>query len=666
MIGSQRKAVRILITFAMLGVGATMTAAKQPAPRAVILKDLPNGLTCKHRSSVLPSVKNQLRISCEEPTSILSCDAPGFEPLDRTTGDVCRAGVLPMMRAVEVSIRSNTETNAEVEWLSMLGAQLVRVATRAVVLGGTTELPTSLAEDRILRILRNGAAPVSFPASRWRSADDYVLPDAVAGGELLMAIQQAPVKPIEFQLLPGNRVLRTSDSFLTTTGLLPGPYKVIPVFIGGVAGSPVELGIESTATTAVYVPAADVGAATITQVSDSCADGHTLRLAKVVRLNTVARRAVEFIPTLEQMSEDCSWTIGGLAPGSYRASSFFQGHQLDSQEFDVPTQQIAAVSLGQPKTSVSGRVTLNGEPAVGETIEFLEIPSGTRTSAVIDSAGQYRVFMRNHGDYMAAIQGWSQTRQLVVRGVETHFDWAINGGILTVVLNGATEATTVTIRQASPDYVTLRRLPASESRHTFVGIPLGTLSVVARNKSASSKTVTVALSANEPKQAVTLSLSSNAALLSVKGDNGAPISGLQFPGIELQPEQIMPGVYSLQGVSAGNVLRIKPVAPWAPVCILAPANDEDVVLQQGREATIELVGLERWETGRDFGSLSGLPGSECNVFLSDFSSADRSLSTGRIVLKVLNYHPGAQAYHLPSGKRLPLLESENGLVITKQ
>jgi len=105
---------------------------------------------------------------------------------------------------------------------------------------------------------------------------------------------------------------------------------------------------------------------------------------------------------------------------------------------------------------------------------------------------------------MISIRGWSQTAQFIAVEGGTQFDWAVEGGSLQVTLVGAREPTDVTIRRASPDFLAMRKIAATDSIYVFEAIPFGTFGIRAANRFGKSQVATVTFTATQALQHVRL------------------------------------------------------------------------------------------------------------------------------------------------------------------
>jgi hypothetical protein len=651
-------------------LASPLAAIQTASAQTLTLTQLPPHLECNDVGKTEHSAtETTLRLTCTDPGRNLSCDAPGFEPFDVLLSAVCSVGRLPLVVATRVQLGDADSVASSLEWSRFDPNQgLVPVALRPIN-STKTELLASLEATRIIRILRAGASPFSVTATQLRTGR-VDIPSPVYGGELLVGVQRAAVNPLELELRPSGRLLKPVDGFASIAGLLPGRYSVRPAYSAGLMGPEVSFEIQPGQTTAISIGPADLGGATITQATESCSAQTSLNLNRVESRAGVSKSGIELVPIIKKLSSpNCQWKIEGLRPGMYRAATFQSDQALDSADFEVTSQQFSAVSLEQPKVSVFGRVTLNGEPVQQRTLEFWDTVRMQASPIVTDDEGEYRIFLRHPGEYLVRARGWSQSRKVLVRSEETRFDWVVDGGVLTVNLSGVTEPTTIEIRRSAPDFLSTQRVPASTTRHVFEGIPFGVFSVLARNSRASSRSERVELTVNSPEQSISLQLLLNRAVIAVKGEDGSPAERVLFRRMEAQPQESRPGVYSLENVHPGTELRLKPALPWSPVCILAPSNsDREVILSTGMPVMVEISGFERWELGRDLGGISGLPSSDCRVSFTDFGVRHISAEPRRLVFELANYPTvGGAAYYYPaSGGQYLVAQVDKTISISKQ
>ena len=161
----------------------------------------------------------------------------------------------------------------------------------------------------------------------------------------------------------------------------------------------------------------------------------------------------------------------------------------------------------QSTVTLTGQVTLNGEPAQGRRIAFWTEQSLSEVTTLTDNDGRYRVVLPHTGEFLAVVRSWSQTAHVTARDQETHFDLALEGATLTVDLYGNLDAATaIEVRRTSPDFLAMRSVSPSTTQYVFEAVPFGTFRVAAHNGLASSQVVTIELARNEPRQTVTLYL----------------------------------------------------------------------------------------------------------------------------------------------------------------
>jgi hypothetical protein len=161
----------------------------------------------------------------------------------------------------------------------------------------------------------------------------------------------------------------------------------------------------------------------------------------------------------------------------------------------------------QPGVELTGRITLNGEPAQDRPLAFWSARSSTEVTTRTDIDGRYRVVLPHAGDFMVVVRDWPQTTHVVAQDQKMSFDWAVEGATVTVDLYGNLDAPAkVEFRRRSPDFLTMRSMPPSQTRYVFEGLPFGVFRVRAYNGFAASEDVLIELARNRPQETVTLYL----------------------------------------------------------------------------------------------------------------------------------------------------------------
>ena len=335
---------------------------------------------------------------------------------------------------------------------------------RRVSVGDPLTLTYESGEGRYVRFSYEGISPRTYSAAELGALKRLRLPDALPGGELLLLVPPAIVRPIALEV-DGPRVhtVRPGDArHVSLAGLPEGRYRVVPVYEGGLKGRARTVPVRTAASTISLLPVEAVGAADIVAEAAACASATVVLVDLLVppdvgaSTETPPNRA----PVLRSNEPRCRMTFAGLPPGrfevSYRASQAGTG----KARFEVAAQSIAHVAVGGPAITAAGRVTLNDDPIADASLVFLflgsaELPSGARSETRTDGAGFYSIPLDAPGRYSVSLppgeSGFfsARARATFVEGVNT-FDIALTGGTITVELDGWDQRTPIDVRLMSP------------------------------------------------------------------------------------------------------------------------------------------------------------------------------------------------------------------------
>ena len=296
--------------------------------------------------------------------------------------------------------------------------------------------------------------------------------------------------------------------------------------------------------------------------------------------------------------------------------------------------------------TVTGRVLFNGVPVPDVLLSFqrdepqlVAQPAPAREGVPpriamgrTDSTGRYLVQLPERGSYSVSascpspcgtlegrLRSLPNQRVSIQSGEQ---DFSYEGAVLTVTLTGLEAAATATVIVRAGPYAeeVALRYP---HKGRIISLPKLSYTVVAYDVvgRVSREPKVVTLDDAHPEAAVELDLAPNPAELTIRDEEGHPVSRLSvnpWAGavIPVRLKEVAPGRYRLAGVPAGAELHIRPVDDFIPVCRKAPFGGSlDVVLTRGRKAEVTFM---RLGVAGPVGTLTGVEGSDCPVVFSYF------------------------------------------------
>jgi hypothetical protein len=577
---------------------------------------------------------------CPATTERVSCDLTAAEPFDVPLADVCRTRALPIQRAVAATIVTDEPGAVVVEWLDMpLAGPGGTRTTRRLVLGASTTVYVSRSADRMLRLSRAGTSPITVPAVALTTGRPWKLPRFPAGGGLFARRKPAVVSPDVYRLTGpwSGDLTATNYGTVGRPGLPHGTYQLVPSYKGGTVGKAVPLRIVEGSSTAVILQTENVGAVDVGADPEVCGKASEFRLERRILTTDADAGGIMIRPVTRQPVGDCFPSVGGLAPGTYRASFANEQGAIAARDVRVRAQEIARVFLARAQATVSGHVLLNNRPLAGVSVELR--PAGNRVAqpfvSETDGAGQYSIDVDLPGTYDGRLRAQSapmlgRGKTIAVREGANSCDWDLTGGTLTLTLTGWDRTRTVSIylnaavgsSSGGPDKGSGMLLRGDEELPIRIpGLPFGTYRARAnesRGRVSSIRSAT--LSKAHPEGTIDLELIDNNAILAVVDEAGQPIPGSRlrwWPRDTPPGEELEPGRFSLQDVPVGQELRVRADA-LAPACrvVATAAGELQVTLHTGRAAH---VWFSRPYSGVPPGALLAIPGSDCPVLLSEFN-----------------------------------------------
>jgi len=531
-----------------------------------------------------------------------------------------------------------------------------------------TVVPIAPQYGRLLRFLRDSAAPVTVGGLSVIKAEEWTLPLRSPGGEVALLIDKAGVMPISFHLsgrfeMPTEAV---ADGVWTQQGVSEGSYLVVPHYDGGILGTPIEVEVRNGDSTVLPVKPQSVGAIHLQASPTTCGRASGLLLFVVEGMANGGERRRKLLEL--SSNQDCQWSIGGLKPGTYEA--VLEGLHLSSTiRRTVEEQRVTSGWFPDNATTIAGHVSGSVQDLEQLTLEFAPSQGGPRASTKLDAIGGYSLGLPNAGDYTMAILGATlvpRIRKVHLIEGDNLIDWVIRGSMLTVRVrgwNGATP-THITIRsERSEVNATINAGDAAEIKKAM--LPQGLYSVTATQDdgTVSSESKFVALNGDDDEAVVDLELVENTSLLQVVNEFGQPVDariGAMFP----EPQPVSPGVFSLRTVAPGTEIRVIPSGRYTPSCrVNVLGRDLEATLTLGRVVQIELPAPNMTFIAITDGSIEGIEGTDCAVPLVDFKWTNVARSSGGTRFTLTNFPSRGQlVFRGPSGRK-PIHISDAATII---
>jgi hypothetical protein len=555
----------------------------------------------------------------------------------------------------------------KVQWLtfSTRARGVPILATRELGIAARQHIVVAHGDDRFIRLSRPGASPVTVRATDLFKENEFVLPQAVPGGEVIARIEMGGIVPELYRLVGvGTTELRADGDLVLLRGVSAGRYELTPVYPGGVSGRARTVPIADGASTPFYILAENVGAVQVEATGQVCREAASLRItrvdAKSSAIGTVTtRRDVARIA----LDGTCSHTIGGLVPGRYEASYNGSSGTVGAGVFAIERGALASVIVASPTARVFGRVFINGAAGEDVTVTLVRASGeldnqGTQT--VSDAQGFYEMTLAKPGAFQVSfkkdgIDLLGAERSARITAGDNQIDWQIRSGRLNIAVNGWD--------RSSPLMVTVKRLNMTEPGQTGVALrilPTDKMPVVvdglgfeeylieARQHDSASSSPDKAGSAstrieNDKREAsVYIELKSTERLLSIVDPEGSPVVAATVLVAMGEPlRETSPGDYSLADVAPGVHLTIL-ARGFPPVCRAAPASPLRIQLDQGIAVRLRFSGRSD-VYDRPPGQLLWA-GAECPVPLSRFDYSAVAATSAGVAEFVVKAFPRAAEF----------------------
>jgi len=621
---------------------AILWAATQTTQRAVISASSVDVWTCRSSHPDAELVHSQTRSAdtwrwlCR-PGIVIACDAPSHEPVDLTAVTCGDARLLdhPVRR---VSLSTDDSRPGSIEWRQPGARETALVAVRELAPNSNTPRDIVVSQsERVLRIRRTGAAPLSIFFAAGSGDRALTVPGAEAGGELvffgtagtgqIVALEVTGQSPTRLDLL--------STASFARARLFQGQYVGRLTFSSGLASDPVAFEIRDSDTTELARERFGRFSELVIEAESGIEPYLPARLAlyRITRIgNATTREMVWRQPTPESTLQ---WRIDGLRPGTYEAV-LSATQPIASTVIEVPDESVVQARLASPTVEVFGSLYFGDLVAPeGTTIRFES--DKQRYETTTDARGGYRVKGGKPGKYTARVQSakylWTWTESVALVDGPNRFDWKVPGGSLALTLrrqDGAPLTETVQLQCSARGFHTAGPILADEAAEAvvLVGLPLDSVKCSADTKSGLvSDEMIVRLTPTSPSVRSTLRLRMLTGKLELRNVAGGPLSGARaiVGNVILEEDPAGSGQYTL----SRNI-------PGAGMLITAPGHLP--MCRQLSEADYPLLRLTMLDAGnlpvairltpratRAPGLLFGVPGSECPLPLFAFDPALRNV-----------------------------------------
>jgi hypothetical protein len=602
---------------------------------------------------------------------VLSCAAPGFEPLDVEPGRAALPAelALEMLPAREVTLEAaGAGLEAVVEWRALAPgpAPTSLVARQRHAVRSRLTLPVAM-RARVLRLRQPGLSPISLFVPEGSSPLTLRLPAPAAGGEVFGMLPAHAFLPVALELGAGTGApIAEPDGWrvFRAGGLRPGSVSLVPRYRGGLRGRPHNVVVAAGQTVELLpLDLPQPGAATLTLGPDLCS-----RDTLPARLSLQRMGEGGAITVLEQTVREppCDREVEGLEEGTYEAALVRPAERpevLGSSRGHVFPGERLTLPLAAPEVRVSGRLSFGEDrPAAGLSLIFeLEEQSWT---AVADDNGEYSLSLGEAGEYSvrvrtaAGLPSASFARRFEAGAQRADFKLAETAVTVRVArFDGAplAEEVQLAVTSKAGRRLTASWSPGSEGDLVFPGLEFGEYWVTGTTASglASRSAERVDLGADQPVAEVEVVLDRHEGQLRVADEAGALVPAEVLAGDQpLTP--LANGSFRLAGIAMGERLRI--LAPGhVPVCRrLQPEDlpDMRVVLPWPTDRLTLVFGADTpWGSGL----LQGLPGSDCPIEITELefaeqAGADRTTVVVRVPRGRFQFTMGSDSYPVATGR----------------
>jgi len=378
----------------------------------------------------------------------------------------------------------------DIEWLTIDEKGTATVtARRATVIGPAVPLEFAHGPDRYVRFSYQGASPRTYSTAELIAAKTLHVPDVLPGGELLIIVPQAPVRPLRLRLEGPQSPLvdLTAAGHVSLPGMREGAYKIVLIYDGGVPGAVETATVRAAHSTIAPLPIEEIGGVRIAAAHDACASATEVTINQLV-VPTVGpdikgppnrmRWAVSKEP-------QCRMQFGGLKPGEFEVSYRAGRAPSGTAFFSIARQAWTTVDVASSAIRLEGRVTVNGAPAPDARVTVTPRKTSSPVppvlvEAITDPGGNYSIGLDAPGTYIVNVRKpmtmSSYRKELeIIEGRNFH-DVAITGGRIVLTLTGWDQKTRLQVSidgTGSGGGVMISSLDDVRKIPMFDGLPYG-------------------------------------------------------------------------------------------------------------------------------------------------------------------------------------------------
>lgn len=422
--------------------------------------------------------------------------------------------------AQTVELWSPFPITVQIEWMTVVDGRATITARRMEAMERPVALTVTPGAGRFVRFSYPGASPRTLAASDVIAARRLRVPDVLPGGELLLVVPHARVRPVSLAV-SGPRVAMLPvgpGEEVDFAGVPAGTYHVAPVYDGGIAGAARTFVVTSTATTVGAMPVEAVGAARIAAERAVCGNAAEVSIAAMTSAGPAGAQTPLAPARLVSKDARCEMQVDGLPAGRYQVAYRSAIAGTGTAVFDVAAQGVSAVRVARPAITVSGQVRVNGRPVANAELTFTPAgdaqEGGTVADVRTDAAGYYFVALSVSGEYVIGARSEREvlgiSRTAVVNRGDNAIDLTLSGGEITTGLAGWDGQTAILVRVAGGGLDVVAAWPpqGQPAPRVFAALPYGdyTVSITSAVAPTSPVVKTVSLSAAGPNANVTFDL----------------------------------------------------------------------------------------------------------------------------------------------------------------
>jgi len=449
----------------------------------------------------------------------------------------------------------------------------------------------------VVRFVREGYSPVTVVAER-DAKEMWSLPAAVGGGEVVTMVAPAPVasEEVEFEGPASYRLKVGGQPFVSLSGMVPGRYRAVRRYLGGISGGSQPVEITSGGSTVVVLEPEDVGGLHVTADSRLCSAATSIRVMKSKTVDAGQLRiASEEIVFDASGFETCALRVYGLPPGSYGIRVDGRDGTLARTSADVQRQVVSAIELKSMTSSIGGQVKLNGRLVMDARVEARAGGGGEPYHAIV-AGGQFNLDVPTTGVYelkifRGALPLVGPRFTVDVQEGFNQVDLDLKGGTVRVRLTGegvgSDRLRLYFMRDGAPTPTMM--VPVVGSSALVEAVGYGTYSVYAESPSHVAARRTFTLDAGRPEVTIDLELRRSTLVVRVSDDLGAPIPNARVLHATGGATEVAIGRFEVSALQPGT--EVGASAPGlVPVCRqTSGSGDLEIRLRPGRAVVLELL-----------------------------------------------------------------------------